>query len=204
MRHPPLHRLPGTHATITAVALSVALLGACAEPGAEPGRDPAAGPTAPHRSHAAPAATEQATGGLAPEVHRALAALRAATARFHSLEAARAAGYRTRVTGCLSDPEAGGMGVHYADLARFDATVDALRPEILVYAPGPNGRLRLVAVEYAVPLTAWQQAEPPSLYGIPFHVNAAFGLWVLHAWVWAPNPSGVFADYNPRVSCGAS
>ena len=153
---------------------------------------------------AAPAAARQTTEALGPEVQSALAALRAATARFHSLNAAQAAGYGTRVTECMSDPTAGGMGVHYADLARFDATVDALRPEILVYAPGPNGQLRLVAVEYAVPLAAWHEAEPPSLYGIPFHVNAAFGLWVLHAWVWDANPSGVFADWNPRVTCRAS
>jgi hypothetical protein len=204
MRHAPLQRPSATTAAVAALAFGASLLTACDGPGAGAGPDQAAGPTAPHLSHAAPAAARQTDGALGPGVHRALAALRAATARFHSLETAQAAGYRTRVTECMSDPAAGGMGVHYADLGRFDATVDALRPEILVYAPGPNDRLRLVAVEYAVPLAAWSQAEPPSLYGIPFHVNAAFGLWVLHAWVWTPNPSGMFADWNPRVSCGAS
>jgi hypothetical protein len=196
MHRSPLHPLPGL--------LAAALLAGCAGPDAGPGRDPAAGPTAPHLAHAAPAAAGRNTDAAGPEVHRALAELRAATARFHSLAAAQAAGYGTRVTGCMSSPTAGGMGVHYADLARFDATVDALRPEILVYEPGPNGQLRLVAVEYAVPLAAWDQAEPPSLYGMPFHVNADFGLWVLHAWVWAPNPSGMFADWNPRIACPAS
>jgi hypothetical protein len=24
-------------------------------------------------------------------------------------------------------------------------------------------------------------------------------LWVLHAWVWKDNPTGVFQDFNPRV-----
>lgn len=199
-------RAPITSAALAALALAVTLPVAC-DGAVEPGRDRAAALTAPrvtrsaHESHGA---APQSTAPLGPEVLASLGALRAATARFHSLDAAQAAGYDTRVTDCMSDPTAGGMGVHYADLDRFDATVDATRPEILVYEPGPHGRPRLVAVEYAVPLTAWREADPPTLYGIPFHVNAAFGLWVLHAWVWAPNPSGMFADWNPRIACPAS
>jgi len=23
----------------------------------------------------------------------------------------------------------------------------------------------------------------------------------MHAWVWKPNPAGIMADWNPRVSC---
>ena len=127
-----------------------------------------------------------------------LARLRAATARYHDLEKANDAGFDTEVTGCLSDP-AGGMGFHWADLSRFDATVEETNPEILVFAPKPGGGTRLVAVEYAVPLTA--SATPPTAFGREFHVNTRFGLWVLHAWVWEPNPAGTFADWNPRVSC---
>ena len=133
---------------------------------------------------------------------RQLAALRNATATFHDTTKAIAAGYTTPVTGCMSSA-LGGMGVHWADLSRFDATVEPLRPEILVYAPKPNGELQLVAVEYAVPLSAWTSPEPPSAFGRSFHVNATFGLWVLHAWVWQPNPGGVFTDWNPRVTCPA-
>jgi hypothetical protein len=25
--------------------------------------------------------------------------------------------------------------------------------------------------------------------------------WYLHAWAWKPNPSGLFADWNPTVHC---
>jgi len=25
--------------------------------------------------------------------------------------------------------------------------------------------------------------------------------WYLHAWVWTDNPSGLFADWNPKVRC---
>jgi polyphosphate kinase len=28
------------------------------------------------------------------------------------------------------------------------------------------------------------------------------GIWYLHVWTWEPSPSGLFADWNPRVKCG--
>jgi hypothetical protein len=44
-------------------------------------------------------------------------------------------------------------------------------------------------------------AAPPRLFGQDFKVNAAFGIWALHAWVWKDNPSDIFADWNPVVTC---
>jgi hypothetical protein len=35
-------------------------------------------------------------------------------------------------------------------------------------------------------------------------VNTAFGVWILHAWVHKSNPSGVFEDFNPNVTCPAT
>jgi hypothetical protein len=61
--------------------------------------------------------------------------------------------------------------------------------------------LRLVGVEYVVPFGAWTAPEPPVLFGQHFHRNETFGLWALHVWVWQHNPSGLFADWNPRVTC---
>ena len=130
-----------------------------------------------------------------------LAELRAATAPFHDIGAATAAGFRDRLTDCMSDPTLGAMGVHYGDLTRFDAKPEYARPEILVYEPRKNGRLRLVAVEFAVPFDAWTANKAPVLFGQSFHRNETFGLWVLHVWLWRDNPSGLFADWNPRVSC---
>ena len=37
------------------------------------------------------------------------------------------------------------------------------------------------------------------LYGRSFFSNTALHLWALHAWIWRPNPTGMFANYNPRV-----
>jgi hypothetical protein len=136
-----------------------------------------------------------------PEVRQKLAALRALTARFHDFEVARAAKYDTRITSCFSDPTQGGMGYHYGNPQLIDGTPDADNPELLLYEPQKDGSLRFVAVEYVVPFDAWTAPQPPELYGIPFHRNEAFGLWVLHVWHFRDNPSGIFMDWNPKVSC---
>ena len=39
------------------------------------------------------------------------------------------------------------------------------------------------------------------LFGETFHRNDGAGLWVLHVWLWNHNPAGLFADWNPTVSC---
>ncbi|MGI8560559.1 MAG: hypothetical protein ACR2J7_03815 [Luteimonas sp.] len=139
----------------------------------------------------------------AQDVNAELAALRSATASFHSLKSAKAAGWDEDITGCLSSSQ-GGMGHHYVNWGElFDGgTLDPLRPEVLVYAPDATGAKRLVAVEYLIlgsdlPSTA----TPPEMYGQEFHFNSTFGVWALHAWVWKHNPNGIFADWNPKVSC---
>ena len=152
----------------------------------------------------------------------AVAAARTATASFHDLSAAQAAGYVGLVADlqgitCIDNPGVGAMGVHYLNpgLARelFDptavATVDAATPELLVYAPGPDGNLRLVALEYLALKANWDahNAAPPSLFGQPFNETAAgnrYGLpafYSLHAWIWDPNPTDLFAPWHPRVTC---
>ncbi|MDT8305926.1 MAG: hypothetical protein RRC07_08325 [Anaerolineae bacterium] len=42
---------------------------------------------------------------------------------------------------------------------------------------------------------------PPAILGQSLHLNEALGVYVLHAWIWLGNPAGVFADWNPNVSC---
>ncbi|WP_156962870.1 hypothetical protein [Aerolutibacter daejeonensis] len=128
--------------------------------------------------------------------------LRHATAPFHSIDAAGAAGWATPLTGCIAhpDPAVGGMGYHYANETELaDGTVDPLRPEVLVYAPKPGGGLQLVAVEYIV--FTQLNPVPPELFGQTFHLNPGINAWVLHAWVWKHNASGLFADFNPGVKC---
>ena len=157
-------------------------------------------PTALSQAHGSHTAL-QAKGPVSGQVERQIAQLRQRTAPCHIFEKAAAAGWDTRITDCFSDPKLGGMGYHYGNVALIDGTVELLKPELLLYEPTKNGRLRLVAVEYIVPFGAWTAAEPPKLYGQSFHRNEAFGLWVLHVWHFRHNPSGMFADWNPTVSC---
>ncbi len=135
-----------------------------------------------------------------------LAPVRAATAGYHRLAAAQEAGYEL-VPGldhCFGNPGVGAMGYHYIDVDALDTTLEATHPEAMVYASQPNGRLRLVAVEYIVPADAWDASGSsvlPELFGQEFHLNADLGVYVLHAWIWKNNPAGIFEDWNPNVTC---
>ena len=177
-----------------ALVPTLACLVVACEPPAEP-------PTSPQARHASHATVSHAAAGGA---EREIAQLRALTARFHDFDAAVKAGWGAKITECFSDPQLGGMGYHYGNTALIDGVVDAQKPELLLYEPQKNGKLRFVAVEYIVPFTAWTAAQPPTLYGQSFHRNEAFGLWVLHVWHFRHNPSGIFMDWNPTVSCAYS
>lgn len=134
------------------------------------------------------------------EVARWLAAVRRTIAPFHRFDRAIAAGWDTRITGCMETLE-GAQGYHYGNTELIDGVVEDLAPELLMYEPQRNGRLRLVGVEYIVPFTAWADPDPPSLHGLDFHRNETFDVWALHVWVPRHNTTGMFADWNPNVSC---
>lgn len=137
--------------------------------------------------------TGPASGADEPIPRAELARVRAATAPFHDVDAAIADG-RGLLERCFSSDD-GGMGVHY--LKGIDATLDPLSPEGLVYEITDQG-LKLVAVEYIVPLALSNTA--PVILGQTMHANTELQLWVLHAWIWEPNPLGMFKDFNPNVA----
>ncbi len=138
-----------------------------------------------------------------------LAKVRKATARYHSVNEARRAGYQ-QAGPCAEEPELGGMGYHYVNPELVaNRAVRPKRPEALLYEPH-HGELRLVAVEW-VRNDADQDLDTdedrPWLFGIPFdgpmlgHEPDQPIHYDLHAWVWKHNPAGTFAQWNPRVSC---
>lgn len=135
-----------------------------------------------------------------------LLAARDATKPYRSTAAAQAAGYDL-VPGldhCFDNPGVGAMGYHYIDVAALDLTLEPTHPEAIVYAPLPNGRLKLAALEYIVPIDAWEATgatQPPMLFDQHLHRNEALGIYALHVWMWMPNPNGAFADWNPNVTC---
>ncbi|QNP41690.1 hypothetical protein [Lysobacter solisilvae (ex Woo and Kim 2020)] len=149
----------------------------------------------------ATSAAPVAMAGQDSALNAQLQQLRLATAAFHSLDNAIAAGWTEQLTPCLSSPE-GGMGYHQVNWnIFFDAEVDATTPELLVYAPTNTGGKRLVAVEYLVFANALGSNPVPELFGQTFHYNPAVDAWVLHVWLWQGNRNGLFADWNPSISC---
>jgi hypothetical protein len=156
-------------------------------------------------------------GSLGNSSQSGLSEVRAATAGYRNVEAARAAGYTLELKdvykkACianLNEPVAGAMGVHMVNPDLLDGVIDPLQPEALVYERKSDGSLKLAAVEY-VAFKAAHRTQP-KLFSVPFDSNLgsrffkpANPFWSLHAWVWKPNPStlgGVFAPWNPKVSC---
>jgi hypothetical protein len=102
------------------------------------------------------------------------------------------------------------MGVHFLNPGRAMAPIDATKPAILLYQPTSDGGYRLLGAE-------WFQADAdqdlgtdddrPSLWGQAFdgpmlgHEPGMPVHYDLHVWLYDANPAGVFASWNPAVSC---
>ena len=142
--------------------------------------------------------TTAGTASAAPSVQAQLAQVRAATAAFHSIAAAEANGY-VKFLDCFDSAQFGGMGQHWLLPDALANPLDPKTPAALVYEPEADGSYRLVAVEYVVP-DPDQVMDPPQLLGQPFTYLPSLGVWKLHAWIWRPNPSGMFEDYNPNAN----
>ena len=143
------------------------------------------------------------TGAASAAGKSELAVARAATAAYHDLDAVP--GTYQQFLPCF-ETTAGGMGQHFVDGGAIgDPAEDPAHPEALVYAETPSG-YRLVALEYIVPASLVDPADPPELFGEHFHLETVPGagdLYVLHVWLWSHNPNGMYADWNPALdSCG--
>ncbi len=133
------------------------------------------------------------------------------TERFKDVSVAQAEGYALQF-GCVSGSDSGAMGLHFVngDLVN-GGVIDATRPQIVIYEPTPNGRLRLIGADYLVLADAWnaKNSGPPQLMGQLFHLFESpnrFGLpafYTLHVWAWKENPNGAFVNWHPNVSCQA-
>jgi hypothetical protein len=106
------------------------------------------------------------------------------------------------------NPRVEGNGTH----------TDFRKPAILIYEPQSDGSLKLVAVENLVFRKSWHAAgnkRPPSFQGVEYDtmqddpatkVDEAHMFephYDRHVWLYRPNPNGVFAQFNPTVSCKA-
>jgi hypothetical protein len=117
------------------------------------------------------------------------------------------------VLGCVSGGDFGAMGLHFLNMSLAgDGEVDKYAPEIVLYEPRPDGQMRITGVDYLVYASDWDDKHPegpPQLEGQLFHFFESpnrFGLpafYTLHVWAWKDNPSGTFANWNPKVRCDA-
>jgi hypothetical protein len=137
-------------------------------------------------------------------------AVRETTADFRDVRVATLAGYAS-LGSCVTGPERGAMGIHYANGPLvFDGAVDARTPELLIYEQR-GGRLHLVGVEFLVLADQWDASHPdgapPVLMGQHFQYGGTPNryrfpaFYSLHVWAWRNNAFGTFVDWNPAVSC---
>ena len=139
----------------------------------------------------------------------ALQDIRKLSGRYHAAAKADMDGF-IATDACVAVPGLGGMGYHYINPSRLDTTLEADKPEVLLYADGPNGTRRLTGVEYVVVDDDQNLAtsdDRPSLGGqplngpMPGHEPGMPIHYDLHVWAWAENPNGAFADWNPAITC---
>lgn len=125
----------------------------------------------------------------------------------------------------------GAMGIHYVRMdllgikgppnprvSGASTYTDFNKPSVLIYEPKADGSLELVAVENLVFTKAWDAAgnkKRPTFQGVPYNYMADDPAtkideghmfephYDLHVWLYRDNPAGVFAQFNPDVSCAA-
>jgi hypothetical protein len=129
---------------------------------------------------------------------------------------------------CESHPTLGAMGYHYVrpDLLGLTAPVNgrvngtgtytrAEPPAILLYVPDGDGGLKLAGIEMLVFAAAWEAGHnyPPMYRGREYnHMvddpntarDEAHGFmphYDLHIWLFEHNPSGMYSQWNPALSC---
>ena len=123
----------------------------------------------------------------------------------------------------------GGMGIHFfrPDLLGISAPpsprvdgngthTDFRKPSILIYEPRADGSLELVAVENLVFKKAWHEAGNkglPTFHGVEYDymfddektaIDEAHNFephYDRHVWLYRPNANGMFAQFNPTVTC---
>ena len=171
------------------------------------------------RSASLPVAEAQAS--LAPDVIAKLSQARVATAKYATdVERAKADGYM------IISPMIPNMGYHFLNpkIEGFDVT----KPPILVYVRKGDA-WQLVAIEWAwpkKPAVAPLKGARYGSFGAACHYKdgnfaeaaaeakcakthaksgAEFTFWhpplvTLHAWIWYPNPNGVFGEFNPFLT----
>jgi hypothetical protein len=138
--------------------------------------------------------------------------VRESTERFKDVAEAEREGYALQF-GCVSGPDQGAMGLHFINMELVGkGVIDPTKPQIILYEPTADGRLKLTGADFLVDAQQWDNDKthkpgPPELMGQLFHYFESpnrFGLkafYTLHVWAWKENPNGAFVNWHSAVSC---
>ncbi|HTD74197.1 MAG TPA: hypothetical protein VK652_11775 [Steroidobacteraceae bacterium] len=161
-------------------------------------------------SHSQAQQNAELTADQRSQARTLLKKVRDATERFQNVQVAEADGYQL-LFGCVSGDSVGAMGLHYVNMDLVSkGEVKLNHPQIVIYEPTSDGRVRLTGADYLILAEGWDKnhpGDPPQLMGQLFHLFDApnrFGLpafYTLHVWAWKDNPNGAFVNWHPNVSC---
>ena len=119
------------------------------------------------------------------QVNQQLALARAATAKYHDVNVAIADGYVPLGTNPSEDD-----AFELVNFGLLDCTLDAAQPEALRYVES-GGRLRLIALEYAIPMAC--SPNPPESF-LPgageWEQEAGVPVWMMGVFVWSGASAG--------------
>ena len=162
-------------------------------------------------SHAAPEQQELTAEQKSQQI-ALIRKVREATERFKDVAEAGREGYILQF-GCVSGPDQGAMGLHFINMDLVGkGIIDPAKPQIILYEPTADGRLKLTGADFLVDAKQWDNEKthkpgPPELGGQLFHYFESpnrFGLnpfYTLHVWAWKDNPNGAFVNWHPNVAC---
>lgn len=166
----------------------------------------------PARVEAVSKAAHAASDDLDPVTTRILSKVRAETAKYRKPAGALRAGFVEGPVdaGKCVTRDGGVRGYHYSNMDLMKGELDLNKPAVLIYQPvGPDGSLRLVAVEW---FSLDKDGDPatdddrPSVGSQPFVgpiadiPNVPVHYYAI-AWIGQDNPRGMFADTNPAGTC---
>jgi hypothetical protein len=174
-----------------------------------------------HHEHVDSAQSTEFRRCQTDEIVDALGTALAASRKYQDVAVAEAEGY-TPVSKCETSAD-GTMGIHYAHPNKLAALPDVADPAILLYLPTPAG-MRLVAIEYFEPVIQdgepymGSASEPPREDSLPKRPPEIFDgqpfdgpmaghnpdmpwHYDQHVWLYADNPDGLFAMWNPAIEC---
>lgn len=159
-----------------------------------------------------------AQGSGAASLTPELAQVRTALDKYKDPVMAVHDGYMS-LLGCIEYPKgasegtmqykAGGMGVHFLNPQAVGPKLDPKQPQVLIYEPTSDDKLRLVAAEWFMPADLAKDGAPKifgkSLEGpMEGHkplMPTALHHYDLHVWLWKDNPAGLFSPTNPTLKC---